>query len=199
MATNTKDQIVTAATRLIHVRGFHSTSVEDILRESGVGKGNFYYYFKSKEELGFAALDRAITRIREDLIAHSFAQPIEPWQQVETFLDLLVSHARRSGCAGGCPLGNLAIEMSDVHEEFRVRVHRAFDQVQGYIEEALRKARAQGTLRPEADIPRLARFVLATFEGAIMLGRLYKDPAVMAEIIEELKQSLAWYRIAAVA
>jgi len=197
MAATTKDQILTAATRLIHVRGFHSTSVDDILRESGVGKGNLYYYFKSKEELGFAALERAISRIREDLIARSFALPVDPWQQIETFLDLLVAHARRSGCAGGCPLGNLAIEMSDVHEEFRVRVHRAFDQVRGHIEEALRNARAQGTLRPEAEIPRLARFVLAAFEGAIMLGKLHKDPAVMAEVIEELKQSLARYRVAA--
>jgi TetR/AcrR family transcriptional repressor of nem operon len=199
MATTTKDQILAAATRLIHVRGFHSTSVDDILRESGVGKGNFYYYFKSKEQLGFAALDRAISRIREDLIALSFAQPIEPWQQIETFLDLLVSHARRNGCAGGCPLGNLAIEMSDVHEEFRMRVNQAFDQVRGHIEEALRQARAQGSLRPDADIPRLARFVLAAFEGAIMLGKLHKDPAVMADVIEELKQSLTRYRVAAAA
>ena len=47
-AAATRDQILDAAGRLIHLRGYHNTSLDDVLRESGVGKGNFYYYFKSK-------------------------------------------------------------------------------------------------------------------------------------------------------
>jgi AcrR family transcriptional regulator len=47
--TTTREQILDAASRLIHVRGFNNTSVDEILKESGVGKGNLYYYFKSKE------------------------------------------------------------------------------------------------------------------------------------------------------
>ena len=50
----TRDQILDAASRLIYLRGYHCTSLDDVLRESGIGKGNFYYYFRSKEELGFA-------------------------------------------------------------------------------------------------------------------------------------------------
>jgi TetR/AcrR family transcriptional repressor of nem operon len=196
MPPTTKDQILEAATRLIHVRGFHHTSVDDILRESGVGKGNFYYHFKSKDELGFAALDRALARIHGELIARSFAPGRDPWEQLHTFFDLLVAHASRRGCAGGCPLGNLAIEMSDIHEEFRLRVSHAFEQVRAHIEGALRQARATGTLRADASIARLSGFILAGFEGAFMLGKLQKDPRVMAEVIEELKQSLAGYRVA---
>jgi TetR/AcrR family transcriptional repressor of nem operon len=199
MATNTKEHILDAATRLIHLRGFHNTSIDDILRESGVGKGNFYYYFKSKDELGFATLERAATQIREQLIARSFTPGRGPWEQLETFLDLVVSHAERTRCEGGCPLGNLAIEMSDIHEEFRCRLHRAFDEVRGHIEAALRQAHLEGSLRPETDVPRVAHFVLAAFEGAFMLGKLHKDPGVMAGVIQELKQSLARFRVAGVA
>src|SRR5260370_12385446 len=54
----TRDQILNAAARLMHVQGYQSTSLDDVLRESGVGKGNFYYYFKSKEDLGYAIIDR---------------------------------------------------------------------------------------------------------------------------------------------
>jgi AcrR family transcriptional regulator len=42
-AAATRDQILDAAGRLIHLRGYHNTSLDDVLRESGVGKGNFYY------------------------------------------------------------------------------------------------------------------------------------------------------------
>ena len=43
----TRDQILDAAARLIHLRGYHCTSLDDVLRDSGIGKGNFYYHFKS--------------------------------------------------------------------------------------------------------------------------------------------------------
>ena len=191
----TREQILDAASRLIHIRGFNNTSVEDILRESGVGKGNFYYYFKSKEELGFSILDRSLDRIREGLLATNFSPAKEPWQQLNDFLDAPVERVRRNGCTGGCPLGNLALEMSDIHEGFRLRLELAFDELRSRIEENLRSAELQGTLRPGTDIPRLARFILAGLEGAFLLGKLHKDPNLMAGVIEELKEHVTQYRV----
>ncbi len=77
--SSTREQILDAAGRLIHLRGFNNTSVDDILRESGVGKGNLYYYFKSKDELGYAALDRTLERIQEEVLERVFAPGKEPW------------------------------------------------------------------------------------------------------------------------
>src|SRR5581483_2166572 len=57
-----KEQILEVATRLMAVQGYHRTSLDDVLRESGAGKGNFYHYFHSKEDLGFAIVDRLIQR-----------------------------------------------------------------------------------------------------------------------------------------
>src|SRR5437773_983232 len=57
---STREAILEAASRLIHVHGYNHTSLDDVLRESDVGKGNFYYHFKSKEELGYAILDQII-------------------------------------------------------------------------------------------------------------------------------------------
>jgi AcrR family transcriptional regulator len=73
----TRDQILDAAARLIHIKGYHATSLDDVLRESGVGKGNFYYYFKSKEDLGHAILDRA-TRALVERSLGSGADPLLP-------------------------------------------------------------------------------------------------------------------------
>lgn len=194
--TTAKEQILDAARRLVHIRGFNNTSVEDILKECGVGKGNFYYYFKSKDELGFAILDRSLERLSTELIEKSFDPQKDPWQQVYDFLGSLVDRARQHDGSGGCILGNLAVEMSDIHEEFRRRLNRAFDRLRSRIAEALAQARAQGTLRGEADIPRLAHFIIAGFEGAFMMGKLHKDADVVAAVVEELKGHLAQYRVA---
>jgi TetR/AcrR family transcriptional repressor of nem operon len=194
--TGTKEQIVDAASRLVHVRGFNNTSVDEILRESGVGKGNFYYYFRSKDELGFAILERGLERISTELIEKHFNPEKDPWQQILDFLDSLVERARQRACTGGCLLGNLAVEMSDIHEEFRRRLNMAFERLRSRLEVTLTQAKAQGTLRSEADIPRLAHFIVAGFEGAFMMGKLHKDADVMAGVVEELKGHLAQYRVA---
>jgi TetR/AcrR family transcriptional repressor of nem operon len=193
--TGTREQILDAASRLIHIRGFNNTSIGDILRESGVGKGNFYYYFKSKEELGFSILDRSLERLREELLSSSFSPTKDPWRQLDDFLGTPVERVRRNGCTGGCPLGNLAVEMSDIHEGFRRRLELAFDELRFRIEASLMSAEAQGTLRPGTDVPRLARFILAGLEGAFLLGKLHKDPDVMAGVIEELKGHVAQHRV----
>ena len=55
--SNTKDHIIEVASGLINLRGFNTTSVDAVLRASGVKKGSFYYYFKSKEDLGYAIIE----------------------------------------------------------------------------------------------------------------------------------------------
>ncbi len=184
-----------AAGRLIHLRGFHNTSVDDILRESGVGKGNLYYYFKSKDELGYAALDRTLDHIRDEILTKVFAPGMDPWKQLEAFLDFSVERTRKEGCVGGCPLGNLALEMSDIHEGFRSRLSHAFDQVRAKIEDSFERAKSQGTLRVGTDIRRLASFTIAGFEGALMMGKLYRDAELMASVVDELKAHLGQYRV----
>lgn len=86
--------------------------------------------------------------------------------------------------------------MSDIHEEFRLRLNKAFDQLRTCVEKALTQAGAQGTLRSNADIPGLALFIIAGFEGAFMMGKLQKDADVVASVVEELKEHLAHFRAA---
>src|SRR4026207_1275659 len=118
----TRDQILNAATRLIHVQGYQSTSLDDVLRESGVGKGNFYYYFKSKEDLGYAIIDR-ITRGSAERALGPSVQGAggDPGGQIRPFLDGVLDAQRQRNCVGGCVMGNLASELSDVHEGLRQR------------------------------------------------------------------------------
>jgi TetR/AcrR family transcriptional repressor of nem operon len=194
--TSTREHILDAAGRLIHLRGFHNTSVDDILRESGVGKGNLYYYFKSKDELGYAALDRTLERIREDVLERVFATDLDPWTQLEMFLEFPMERVRRDGCTGGCPLGNLAMELSDVHEGFRTRLSQAFGQLQSKLAATLERARLQDTLRPGTDIPRLAHFILAGLEGAFMMGKLHRNADLMANVMDELKAHVTLHRVA---
>src|SRR5438876_12307413 len=105
----TRDQILDAAARLIHLQGYHCTSLDDVLRESGVGKGNFYYYFKSKEDLGYAILDQFVEVFLERTIEPCFLGGGDaPLAQIRCFLGRVLEAQRERNCVGGCQLGNLA-------------------------------------------------------------------------------------------
>jgi TetR/AcrR family transcriptional repressor of nem operon len=190
----TRDQILSAAARLIHVQGYHSTSLDDVLRESGVGKGNFYYYFKSKEDLGYAIIDRITRGFVERTLGPSFQDAdADPVGQIRTFLDRVLDAQRQRNCVGGCVMGNLASELSDVHEGFRQRLASLFVIWRTHLADAVRRGQARGQLRADVDAGRLAQFLVAGLEGSILLSKVIKDITVMERCVEEMKQHLAHY------
>jgi TetR/AcrR family transcriptional repressor of nem operon len=193
-AAATRDQILDAAARLIHLRGYHGTSLDDVLRESGVGKGNFYYYFRSKEDLGFAIIDRVVERFLERTLEPAFVDPTaDPLDQVRAFLDRLLETQRQRNCVGGCPMGNLACELSDVHEGFRQRLADIFERWRVMLATTLERGRESGRLRADLDAASAAGFVVAALEGAILMAKVTKDISVMEKCVVELKHHLTLY------
>jgi len=191
----TRDQILNAASRLIHVQGYQSTSLDDVLRESGVGKGNFYYYFKSKEELGYAIIDRIRRAFIERGLEPAFADTdADPIGQLHAFFDRVLDSQRQRNCVGGCAMGNLACELSDVHEGFRQQLAGIFDVYRDHLAETIRRGQQSGRLRPDADATRVAQFLVGGLEGAILLGKVTRDITVIERCVEELKAHLALYR-----
>ena len=191
----TRDQILNAASRLIHVQGYQSTSLDDVLRESGVGKGNFYYYFKSKEDLGYAIIDRIRRAFIERGLEPAFADAdADPVGQLHAFFDRVLDSQRQRNCVGGCAMGNLASELSDVHEGFRQQLAGIFDVYRDHLAETIRRGQRTGRLRPDADAVRVAQFLVGGLEGAILLGKVTRDITVIERCVEELKAHLALYR-----
>lgn len=89
------------ASRLVHLQGFNHTSLDQILRESGVRKGNFYYYFRSKEELGYAVLDHFAQQFAEQVAGRAFTPGREPLEQISALLEAILEAQRGASCAGG--------------------------------------------------------------------------------------------------
>lgn len=193
-ARSTKEQILEVATRLMKVRGYHRTALEDVLRESGTAKGNFYHHFRSKEELGYAILDRLLRDFTErtlDPIFRDSSRP--PLERIEAFFGQLLAAQRARNCVGGCPMANLATELADFHEGFRLRLAEIFDLWRARLADALARAQAEGALASEADPAALARFLVAGLEGAILLTKVQKDIGVMESCVAELRRYLGLY------
>lgn len=193
METNTKERIIDIATRLIHLNGFNNTSVDEILKESGVGKGSFYYYFESKEALGQVILERHFKRFLEEVAGQAFRTHQDPVERIFALLDLVLEKQRARSCSGGCPMGNLAAEMSDLNEDFRRTLIKGFTGWQEKIEEALTEARAKKKLIETVDVKRLSQYLVAGMQGAILMGKVWREPAILVACFEEMKEHLRRY------
>ena len=182
-----RSQILDAAASLISDHGFRMTSVDDVIREAGLsGKSHFYHYFKSKEELGYAVLNRQFERFAERGLAILREPMIDPLERLYLFIDSVVTAQAERGCKGGSPFGNLAGEMADAHEGFRERIDQVFERWAGQIESLLWEARGQ--LAGSVDASRLARFIIATLEGALLMTRVKRDVAMLYGIAADLKR-----------
>ena len=103
-----RTRLVENAMKLAYAQGFRETSLADIAKASHVPIGNVYYYFKTKEELGEAVVERRLAEFRE--FRTELNQLASPEQRLTAFVDSI--HANREQlCRGGCPLGGLCSEL----------------------------------------------------------------------------------------
>jgi TetR/AcrR family transcriptional repressor of nem operon len=193
---STREAVLKAATRLIHVRGYQNTSLDDVLRESGVGKGNFYHHFRSKEDLGYAILDQVVASFLERTLEPCFSS-VEGSRlaQIRCLLDRVLEAQRQRNCVGGCAMGNLASELSDVHEGFRARLASVFTAWRERLTVVLREAQERGEMVAACEPESIGHLLVAGLEGAILLSKVSKDITVMEQCVIELKRYLTLYEV----
>jgi TetR/AcrR family transcriptional repressor of nem operon len=192
--TDRRTQILDAAARLMGERGYRQTSVEDVIAAAGLaGKAHFYHYFKSKQELGLAVLDRQFEHFTERGLAILREPMIDPIERLELFIDSLVALqvAQAAGGRGGSPFGALAEELAGNDEGFRARLVQAFGRWTAQLQSLLWEAGDR--LVEGTDAGRLARFVVATLEGALMMARVTRDVGMLPGIAADLKRFVAMH------
>ncbi|HVG93290.1 MAG TPA: TetR/AcrR family transcriptional regulator [Planctomycetota bacterium] len=191
----TREQVLNHAAALIRERGFRATSIGDLLERAGVQKGSFYYYFPSKEDLGHAVLDRWIEELRARLIDYlAAAEGPPPLERIAAALDGFVSEQESTGCRGGCPFGNLAMELADVHEGFRTRISGALKELSAAFARLVERARADGDLRPDTDPHQIGEFLVAAIEGGILLAKVHKSPEALEAALRAAEAYVASHR-----
>lgn len=185
----TRRRILEKAAGVFNTKGYFGSSMSDLVREIGLEKGGIYNHFGSKEELALEAFDYAAGTMRE-----RFRAALEGKQgaleRLFAVVDVLGGLAEDPPVAGGCPVLNTAVESKDAHMELKERAREAMNGwlrlIGGIVKEGVRN----GELPPDTDPRETTSVVVATLEGAVMLSRLYEDPAHMKRSVDHLKKHL---------
>jgi len=195
-ATETRERLLRTAFQLFHEQGYHATGVATILREAGVNAGSMYHFFSSKDDLLLKVLEFALDYLEPMVMGPAEAAAVDPIERVFVLLNQYREWIGANQCRMGCPIGNLALEVSDGNPQARKLIHRNFENWADRVETWLRSA--QGELPEHTDLRRLARFVLTVMEGGLMqaraagqLGPYDESVAVLREHFDALRAQAA--------
>ena len=174
----TRRRLLQAAFREVYRYGFQSAGIDAILAATNVTKGALYYHFESKEALGYAIIEEVVANFPRD----RWLLPLERSKDKDP-IDVLIGivraiPARPKDLKGGCPLVNLAQEMSQLDERFRKRLERIFHAWQEGIAMALRRGQHQGTVRHDLVPEETASFLIAMVDGYEVMAKNAQDAKV---------------------
>jgi len=171
-ASDAKSRILERGAALVHAKGFNNAGLKEILDASGAPKGSFYFYFKSKEEFGLALIEQYGAGFRKLAGAVLLDPSRPPLSRLRRFFEALGRKIEEDEFRLGCPIGNLVLEMSGLSDPMRERLEAAMGWMRGLIVHQLEEAKLDGAALPGRSIEETARFILASWQGAVMAAKL---------------------------
>ncbi len=185
----TRERLLQAAFREVYRSGFQSAGLDAILAAAGVTKGALYHHFGSKEALGYAIVEEIIApdnRAQWLLPLHNCEDPVDAL--IRTVQELSV---QPEAVRGGCPLINLAQEMSPLDAGFRQRLATILRNWQDGVAAALLEGQKRGKVRRDLEPVQAAGWLIAMVEGYGALAKNAQDARVMEDGIGNI---VGWLR-----
>jgi TetR/AcrR family transcriptional repressor of nem operon len=195
--SETIERILDAAESCFMERGVGGTSIDQMIKKAGISKGNFFYYFKGKEELTLRLTERYYQReiaLLDKLTAAAESACEDPLDQVLHILESLRNLYRGSAAAKnpGCLYAVLVYEPELVNTEVHQVTQRSVESWRKRFGEKLQRAIEQHPPLIKVNPKSIADQMNATLGGALIVSRIENSPALIAE---QLEHSIHYLRL----
>jgi TetR/AcrR family transcriptional regulator, transcriptional repressor for nem operon len=177
----TRELIVAAADRLFYERGFEHTSFADIAGHVEISRGNFYYHFRTKDEILDAVIDERVGSTRE-MLRRWEANGQTPADRIRGFIHILIDN-RRDIKQYGCPVGSLCTELAKLNHASKSGAVELFGLFRSWLR------RQFEVLGRKMDADQLAMHLLSRSQGVATLATAFADDRF---VDEEVRQMSAW-------
>jgi TetR/AcrR family transcriptional regulator, transcriptional repressor for nem operon len=188
---HSKDKLLEAAHGLFLSQGFSATSVDQICRKAKLTKGGFFHYFKSKDDLGKAVLERFCASSHQAMMQSGCCtKNPDPLDRVFANLDCVADQAKQGEKYKGCLIATFAQEMSDSHPQIQAICAQGLKGWAKMIKDDLQLAKKKYSPRSAIDVQSLAEYCVGVIEGAQVMAKATDNPSAIRKSIEHLKQYL---------
>ncbi|RZS95372.1 TetR/AcrR family transcriptional regulator [Cecembia calidifontis] len=186
-AEATRSMILHKAFELIYVKGYQTTSIDDIIATTQVTKGAFYYHFKTKDEMGLAIINEVL----KPTLASSFIEPLQgeqdPLNAIYNLMDSLLMKNEFLKVEYGCPASNFTQEMTPWNSEFNKALNELTREWTEAITATIERGKKSGVIRKDVNAKQVTIFVLSGYWGIRNLGKLENSKKVYISYLKQLK------------
>ena len=191
----TRDKLLQSAFEEIYRQGFQGASLDVILAKAGMTKGALYHHFPDKAALGYAVVDEVVRGLLlERWLGVLRRQRGDPLSALQGMLRERAAELTSREIELGCPLNNLAQEMSPLDENFRRRVRATFETWIDGFAEILERGQAEGTVRTDLEPRQVAAFLVSSVEGSYGLAKSARSKALLRSNLDVLSRLLEGLR-----
>jgi AcrR family transcriptional regulator len=169
--TETRRHIIDVAARAFAENGYAGTSLNDVIRATGLTKGGFYFHFESKSELALAVLDQVRADWRNSVL-DAVSADMPAAERIGLVMHTLAAH--KASHPGSRAVDRLCRELGETDPA--VRGYVQFEDWYALAEQLLEQVRLEGDLDPMVDIPSAARFLVVAFVGGEHVADLTGEP-----------------------
>jgi len=191
----TRAELLEAAFQEILRVGFQAASLSHILQQCRVTKGALYHHFSNKKALGLAVIDEVIRPEIERMWLQPLVNNDDPLAAIHDILHTNKALITDDFITCGCPLNNLAQEMSPIDDDFRASINRVYSNWQKNWVQALSKGQQQRKVRSDINAEHAVTFIIAALEGCIGMAKnarsrevLFSCAAGLMAYLDTLKQ-----------
>ena len=178
-ANTLRQRIVAEADQLFYEQGYENTSFSDIADAVGISRGNFYYHFKTKDEILNAVIATRVSDI-EAMLNQWTAEYPDPRQRILHYIDILTNNQENIK-QHGCPIGTLCTELAKLHHEMREDANQMLTAMRDWLTTQLKEL----GLCKEAK--QVAMHLLARSQGIATITTAFEDQAFLRQEVKRLK------------
>ncbi len=174
--TTTRTQIVEAADQLFYRQGYEHTSFSDIAEAVHITRGNFYYHFKTKDDILDAVIEERLEKTR-NLLAHWEGEGETPEDRIKSFIHILITNQAKIELYG-CPVGTLSTELAKLNHAAQAEATALFSLFRRWLEKQF------FLLGCTKDADEKAMHLLARSQGIATLANAYRDETFVRREVE---------------
>jgi AcrR family transcriptional regulator len=191
-AEATRQKILHAAFVEFYKNGFQAGSLNRIVEAAGTTKGALFHHFAGgKQELGYAVVDEIIEPLLKARWLDPLTDSIHPLSDVKRAFRRFVKQDIETGAwLQGCPLNNLAQEMSPLDEGFRTRIDTLYATWRQRLAVALSAGILAGNVKKDISPRNVAALIVAAQMGIWGTGKYSKDESLMVQLSVSLCEYL---------
>ncbi|WP_335870965.1 TetR/AcrR family transcriptional regulator [Bacillus sp. 2205SS5-2] len=182
-----RQHVIEIAANLFFVKGYHLTSMDEVVRESRVSKSNIYYHFKTKEELAIGILKWRISFLDQCI---QEIQSNQAWNVQEKIMYLYQLFRDKNGEEGGCPLITLYLQASQQSKQIKKIIRGFFKDLFLSIEKIINIGIGNKEIKKDQEGHKLASFIVSSLEGSLLLSDITSDSQHLDHSLENVLNTI---------